>query len=42
MQARIEENRMQASLAIMREMRRQPNSRQDLAITPLQCLNGAE
>jgi hypothetical protein len=42
MQAGIEEHRVQAGLAIMGEMRGQPHSRQDLAVTPLQRLDGAE
>src|SRR5262249_16352950 len=42
MQAGIEERRMQAGLAVMGEMRRQPNSRQDLAVAPLQRFDGAK
>src|SRR5215831_9363988 len=40
MQAGVEERRMQAGLAIMGEMRRQPNPRQDLAVAPLQRFDG--
>src|SRR5262249_330756 len=42
MQAGIEKRRMQSGLAIDGEMRRQPNSGQDLAVAPLQRLDRAK
>src|SRR5438552_11615859 len=41
-QGGVEKRRMQPELAVDREIRRQPNSRQDLAATPLQHLDGAK